>query len=388
MTGTAQTADVIVLGAGVAGLAAARALAERGGVKVLVVEMEATYACGSTTKAAGSIRRQLHTETLTRIADQTTRDLLTFEQRYGVNPDCEIPGYLNLASSAASHEKLLREDAIHRKVGFKTEILTPDEIGKRWGFIRTDDLAGGTLAPDDLNLDPFQVAAGLYRGARGGGAVFMFNTRVTGIIRGKGGAAAGVETTRGEIHAPAVVNAAGPWAAELCVAAGMAETPPLRPRRRLMWQIGKGIRIPRQIPFMVDLDAPFYLRPFRELFLLSLMEEDEVELLGNDPPFEWSWLFKVEDRVAGRMPGLLEGSIARGWAGWRTLTPDDMPVLGRVEQVPGFYMAAGFGGHGIALAPFCGELTASAVLGDGKYEAELEELSLSRFQRLSGSAGV
>jgi len=379
MTASIKTADVVIIGAGVAGMAVARALVEKQKVDVIVVEKEPTYGCGSTGRAIGAVKRQLHTCTLTKIADAGSRDILSFKERYDVEVECEIPGYLSLVSSPKEYEKVLKEDKIHKRAGLTTEILDPAEIARRWSFVAVDDLLAGSYSPHDPNVDPFSVATALYKGARRAGASFLFNAEVTGIMLTKEGSAAGVETTRGAVSAPALVNAAGPWAAELCLKAGMRKKPPMVPRRRQIWQIAQGLDIPRRIPIIIDVDAPFYLRPYRELFLFSLMDEDEIKLTDNEPPFDWELILQIEDRVTGRIPMLLEASFGKGWAGWRTLTPDDAPVLGKVEATPGFYMAAGFGGHGIALAPFCGKMIASEILGEKTHEPALEEFRIERF---------
>jgi sarcosine oxidase subunit beta len=357
-----NTADVVIMGAGVAGLAVARALARKAGIHVVVIDMEPSFGAGSTGKAVGAIKRQFQTEALTSFADASTSIIKSFRQTCDVDTECEPPGYLSLIGSRAQLDKHLLEDALHRKAGVKTEVLEPQQVAARWSFIRTDGLLAAVLSPEDLNVDPYLLATGLYREARAGRTTFRFSTRVVGIMTEKG-SVKGVETGAGRIRAPVVVNAAGAWAADLCLAAGMAGRPPMDPRRRQIWQVAPGLPIPREIPFVIDVDNRFYIRRYRELLLLSLMDEEPAILTSNEPAFDWNQIYEITDRVESRIPALAEASVAKGWAGWRTLTPDDAPVLGKVESVPGLYMAAGFGGHGLALAPFCGELVADEILG-------------------------
>jgi len=377
MAGLTKTADVVVIGAGIAGLSVARALTEKTKVKVVVIEMEPSYACGSTGKAAGSVRRQLHTETLTKLACETTNDFKTFPEKYGIEIECENPGYLNITGSPETSEKLIRENAIHSKVGLNAEILKPDDIKERWNFIDVRNILVGTYS-HDLNVDPYCVATALFKAARSRGTEFWFSTKFLGFISGKEKKIEGIKTTRGEIHTQVIVNAAGPWAGKICLDAGCNIIPPLIPKRRNIWLLKNLRNVPKTIPFIVDWDSPFYIRPYRELFLLSLMEEDELPLLGNDPPFDWEGIFKIEKRVSSRIPTILEANIGKGWSGWRTITPDDCPVLGQLEDVPGLFIAGGFGGHGIALAPSAGRLLASYLLGENS-PYRIEEFSITRF---------
>ena len=106
------------------------------------------------------------------------------------------------------------------------------------------------------------------------------------------------------------------------MAAGMAGRPPMDPRRRQIWQVAPGLPIPREIPFVIDVDRRFYIRRYRELLLLSLMDEEPAILASNEPAFDWNQIYEITDRVEGRIPALAEASVAKGWAGWRTLTPD------------------------------------------------------------------
>jgi sarcosine oxidase subunit beta len=377
-----DTADVVIIGAGAAGLAVARALARRAGTRTVVLDMEPSYAAGSTGKAVGAIKRQFQTAPLTHFAVESTAIIKSFSRTCDVDTECEPPGYLSLIGTQAQLDKHLSEDVLHRAAGVRTEILEPPRVAARWSFIRTDGLLAAVHSPDDLNVDPYLLATGLYREARSGSTTFRFGTRVVGIMAEKG-RVTGVETPEGAIHAAAVVNAAGPWAADLCLAAGAAGRPPMDPRRRQIWQVAPGLPIPREIPFVVDVDRRFYIRRYRELLLLSLMDEELGVLAGNEPAFDWNQIYEITDRVEGRIPALAEASVAKGWAGWRTLTPDDAPVLGRVESVPGLYMAAGFGGHGLALAPFCGELVAAEILGEDR-GADLAPFRIERFARLPG----
>ena len=374
-----RSADVVIIGAGVAGLSAARALADSGCLRVIVVEMERSYGLGSTSRALGVLKRVLSTETLSRMADESARDLPTLADPCGADLLCEAPGMLTLASSPQELAKLVSDRDASARAGVSSCLLGPDEVAGRWPFIDPRGLRAGLFSPDDPGVDPHVLSTGLFRAAREGGVEFTFNTRVTGFLRDGRGGIDGVVTTSGDIRAAAVVNAAGPWAAGLCTEAGLARRPPLDPRRRQIWQVAPGLSIPHDIPLVIDADARFYIRPLRDLFLLSLMEEDEIPLLDNEPPFDWEQIFLIEDRASPRIPLLAQASVARGWAGWRTLTPDDAPVLGRVEAVPGLFMAAGFGGHGLALAPSSGRMVAGEILGDVTCSALLSPFRIERF---------
>jgi sarcosine oxidase subunit beta len=85
------------------------------------------------------------------------------------------------------------------------------------------------------------------------------------------------------------------------------------------------------------------------------------------------------------IPKLSALKVVRQWAGLYDLSPDATPIVGAVDEVPGFYLASGFMGHGFMMAPIVGQLLAQAI-AEGAPPPELEEYRLSRFRSAGGVA--
>jgi glycine/D-amino acid oxidase-like deaminating enzyme len=190
----------------------------------------------------------------------------------------------------------------------------------------------------------------------------------------------GVATREGAIHAGSVVLACGPHTGRLLAAAGIRL--PLKSCRRQIFVTGPVRGVPADWPLVLDVDAPFYFRPEGDGLIMSLAEVEEMQPpeSGNEIPLSRQHLSELAARASHRCPPLADAQIRSGWAGLRTLTPDERPVLGPVSGREGLYLAAGFTGHGITLAPFAAEFLAREILGR-PFEAELRGAFLpSRFE--------
>ena len=157
---------------------------------------------------------------------------------------------------------------------------------------------------------------------------------------------------------------------------------PLRTCRRQIFVTGPVEGVPNHWPLVLDLDAPFYFRPEGDGLIMSLAEVEDMPppKEGNEIPLSRGNLPELAGRASHRCPLLSNAEILSGWAGLRTLTPDERPLLGPVLDREGLLVAAGFSGHGITLAPFTAEFLAREVTKD-PFEESLRALFLaSRFQ--------
>ena len=107
---------------------------------------------------------------------------------------------------------------------------------------------------------------------------------------------------------------------------------------------------------------------------------DHGDRRGFDERLDWSLLPRLIDAVTHRLPALEVARITRGWAGLREMTPDELAIVGPVPEVGGFFVAAGFSGHGFMHAPAIGKLMAELIL-DGKASTiDIRALSLDRLR--------
>jgi sarcosine oxidase subunit beta len=201
-------------------------------------------------------------------------------------------------------------------------------------------------------------------------------TKVTAIMV-KGGKVQGVETAKGPISAPAVINVAGPWAGEVARMAGLDL--PVKPYRRQVFMTKAFDALAKPVPMIIDQDTAFYFRG-----------EDPGLLLGMSDPGEPSsfnlqvdrhFMERVVEAAIHRAPVLEKAEILRGWAGLYTVTPDDNPIIGEAPGVEGLFCAAGFSGHGFQQGPAVGLILSQLVL-DGHTDFDLEPFAYGRFKRI------
>jgi sarcosine oxidase subunit beta len=195
---------------------------------------------------------------------------------------------------------------------------------------------------------------------------------------------AGVETSGGIFAAPRVVDAAGPWAAQVAALAGLEV--PVVPLKRQVWLTEPTTAVPATAPLTIDSDTGRHVRP-REGALLFAMPGGEHP---GDERLELDLALADRMVAAGkhRLPALTEGP-ARGWARLYEVTPDAHPILGLVGTVPGFYLACGFSGHGLMHSPAVGVVLAAQICGEAP-PIDISPLSLDRFSagRLLGDGNV
>jgi sarcosine oxidase, subunit beta len=187
----------------------------------------------------------------------------------------------------------------------------------------------------------------------------------------------GVRTTDGDVGAPVVVNAAGPFAARVGRLAALEV--PVYPRRRHIFFTEPFPQIPGPIPLTTDRRSGFYFRKEMEQVLLS---PGDVQDVGEDLSASMDGAM-VEDAVQKaihRVPVLEQARIAGGWAGLRPLTPDDHAIIGWAPGVEGFFLAVGFGGHGFQHSPATGRYVAEWLL-DGRPSLDLSLFDPGRFAR-------
>jgi sarcosine oxidase subunit beta len=199
---------------------------------------------------------------------------------------------------------------------------------------------------------------------------------VTGIQRDAHGIA-GVETNRGPVNTRKVVNCAGAWAASIANMVGLDL--PVEPLRRMLVPTEPFDRFPHSAPMVIDMSNGFHFRPEGLGFLLAW--NDPEETFGYQTDFDPSFIEKILTRAADRVPVFenLPVNPKRSWAGLYEMTPDHHPVLGPVPEVPGFFLANGFSGHGVMHAPATGQILSDLILHGTTELIDVSLLDLARF---------
>ncbi len=372
-----ETAEVVIIGGGIVGSSIAYHLTAAGCGNVLVIERETHQGKGSTGKSMGGVRAQFSTPVNIQMSLYSIPFYATFEERLGHPSGYRPQGYLFMATSDA-HLKYLRTNyELQVKMGLKdVRLLAADEIPRMYPQLRSDDVVGGSFCSSDGFVDPYSAMVGFMTHAAQHGARLLRDTEVTAIRRDAKGIA-GVETSRGPLATRTVVNAAGPWAAQVARLAGVEL--PVEPLRRMLVPTEPFDQFPHSAPMIIDMSNGFHFRPEALGFLLAWNDPEETTSFRTD--FDPAFVEKVLTRAASRVPCFENVAVnpKRAWAGLYEMTPDHHPVLGPACDLPGFFLANGFSGHGVMHAPATGKVLSDLILTGKTGLVNAHLFSLERF---------
>jgi len=371
--GHRERAPVVIIGAGCIGASIAYHLGGKGVKGVVVLEREPFAGAGSTGKAAGGIRAQFSTKISVQLSQLAIAHYERFAEELGTDPVFFQVGYLFLLSDAVRWQAFRSQAEMQRGLGLPVQTLTPEEARRIVPEIVVEDLLGATFCPKDGLGNPHEVTQAYVTRARERGARFDFERAATGL-RMDGESVVGVETSRGPIDTPLVINAAGPYAAQVAEWAGVEL--PVQPLRRHCFTTKPLPFVHDRMPMIVDMSSGVYMHRESGGMLLGLAKADEPP--GFDTSVDWDFLERVVEPAVRRLPALAEAEISNGWAGLYETTPDHNAVLGPPTSVRGLMLANGFSGHGFMQAPAVGQLIAEWIV-DGRPSLDLHPLRLERF---------
>jgi sarcosine oxidase subunit beta len=374
------TADVIIIGGGIAGASIAyHLLQKQPGLQVTLLERNSTCGEGSTGKATGGIRCQFATRINVELTKMGLPLYRNFEAVTGQAIGFREHGYLFVTADPAKVPSMQRNLAMQQEAGVPSQRVSPEECRELFPQLRTDDLIGGTFCPWDASAAPLDAMQGFLSRARERGLQLKLEHEVTDLLV-SGGRVTGVRTSQGDFHAGAIINACGPWAARVAKMAGLELR--AQPYRRQVFIAPEVPVLGRGLPLTVDLDTGWYIHQEKSGSLL-LGGTDKDTTPGFEEKVDWwNGLPPVLEAGVKRVPVLVEAQVSRAYAGLRTLTPDFHAILGEVPGIGGFYLANGFSGHGFMHAPAVGQLLAEIVLDGHATSLDISPLAIGRFANL------
>ncbi len=371
-----KTADVVIIGGGVMGTSTAYHLAKKGCRKVVLLEKEMFFGQGATGRCAGGFRHQFATEIDIRLSQQSIRMLerfpLEMDQEIGFN-QC---GYLFLLSDEEDVRAFRRNVTLQRRLRVETEWLSVEDIAQLAPLFNLEGIAAGTFCGEDGLADPSSVVQGFLKGARRLGATLLTESEALDI-KVQAGRVRGVITNRGRIQTPVVVNAAGPWAGRIGAMAGVEVF--VKPVRRQMSVTTAIPQVPSDFPMVIDFAQSLYFHREGPGILTGMSNPDEPA--GFDQSVDLDWQMRHLEAATRRMPILAEAGILNSWAGLYEVSPDALPILGRVARAEGFFCINGFSGHGFMHGPICGLLVAEEIIDGGAHTVDISSLRIERFER-------
>ena len=355
--------DAVVVGAGLAGASAARALALRG-LSVLVLETETAPGTHSSGRNAAILRRVVEDPSTAALARRGGAALADPPGDMAPeHPLLDRHGVLLVAGPGAPGEALRAAAAAARRAGLAVEDLDAAAAAARAPVLRGSPAASAAWHPDDGTVDVAALLDGMLRSARARGAVVATGAGLRGV-RVEGGSVSHVDTHRGAVRTGLLVDAAG---AAADPAAALAGLPPLGfvPRRRHLFQLGANPLVAHASPTVWDVDRGVYLRPEGTGVLVSPCDEAPFPAGLEEPKVVPLVRALLVDKMEASFPRYGRFVVRRAWAGLRTFAPDGRFVIGPDPRLRGFAWAAGLGGHGVSTAVAVGEVLADLVL-DGR----------------------
>jgi D-arginine dehydrogenase len=358
-----ETADILVIGAGMAGASAAAELAR--GAKVVVLEREEHPGYHSTGRSA-AIFIQNYGNTVIRQLNKASRPLLEAPPFDPARASVLSPrGILTLAGEDQGGEL----DALLAGADGLEEI-TVDEALRLVPVLRRDPITRAAFEADAMDIDVHRLHQVYLRHLKASGGRLVCRAGVEGLTRADG--VWRVTTSAGTFEAPMVVNAGGAWADSLAVSAGLAPlglTPLRRSAAILPAPAGHSVE---HWPLTGDAAESYYFKPDAGKLMVSPADETPVE--PHDAWPEDMDLAEGIDRFSQAVNYEVT-RVERSWAGLRTFAPDRTLVIGFEPTAEGFFWLAGQGGYGIQTAPAAARLAAGLIL-DQAVPRELAVLGL------------
>ncbi len=379
--------DALVIGGGIVGVATAFWLC-RGGMDVVLVEMRDGLSTLTTPASAECFRAQFAEPAMAGLAIPSIGMFEHFDEIIGL-PGYSISlkqqGYLFLTDHPETVDNLKENIRRQHQLGITdSEFIERDEILARFPYISPNVLAA-TFRQRDGWLSCHELTQGF---AKGCDARFFINTKVTGIQLDEKGVC-GVTTNRGSLQSRMVVNAAGPFAADIGKMVNL--NLPLEPVRRQKVYIKTNVDIPQDAPFTVDVDNNSYWRPEAGGVLIGWVDSAEpVSRPSEKVPTDWEFPAMAIDKVKRLTPVFesIEKTVRQPdmdtSAGYYVYTPDDQPLIGPVPEVPGFYLNCGYWA-GVMLSPEAGKRISD--LATGQMDPKENPLRPTRFKEGVASKG-
>ena len=398
-------ADVVVIGGGIIGCAAAYFLARRG-ISVALIE-KGRIAGEQSSRNWGWCRQQGRDKAEIPLIKESLAIWGRLQSEIGADPGFRREGIVYLTrdpAEVAGWERWMghaREHQIGSRLlsAAEAQAMTPD-CRERW--------IGGLHTPSDGRAEPAMAAPAIAEGARNAGASLHQGCAARGLET-EAGKVAMVVTEQGAIRTNAVLLAGGAWSSIFCrrhgielpqltvrasvmrtapapaVTEGAMGTPGFSIRRRL--DGGYSLAMGGGVGFEITPDSFRYLRAFWPIFRMEhrnlklrfgraffeALAQPKHWALDRVSPFETMRvldpapdmvvLAKALANLRAAFPALAGVTMAESWAGMIDTTPDAVPVISAVESLPGFHIATGFSGHGFGIGPGAGRLAADLVSG-------------------------
>ena len=369
-----KTADVIVIGSGVIGCAAAYYMAKKG-MSVLVLDQDESVGNGGSSRNGGGVRQSGRDPRELPLAIYGVENVWpTLSDELGVDVEYHKEGNLRLGKTETHKQILtgLTEKAV--ACGLNVRMIDAEEVRKINPYL-SEEVTCASWCPTDGHANPLTTTLGFYKNARALGVVFHMGEKVVKLekVHGK---LRRVCTKTTVYEADQVLVAAGYASRFLTQTVGIDV-----PMREELIEALVTEAEPKMFPQMLGTaDADFYGHQTNHgSFVFGSATGMESTVLDNGTNRTSSLTAPCICRgIMKYVPKLADAKIVRTWAGYEDLSIDGIPVISKVEEVPGLLLACGFTGHGFGISPVVGQLLAQLAAGETPM-LSLQEFRYDRF---------
>lgn len=351
--------DVIIIGAGSIGVPTAYFMA-KAGLKVLVIEMYPSVGQASNKHAIGGIRATHSDPAKINLGKRSIDVFSKWQNLHGDDIEWRQGGYSYVAYQE-EHANLLQNLVIwQQEHNLNITWLGKQDLLEVLPNLNPDQLIGGTFSPGDGSASPLISAFAFHKRAVEAGAAFHFNESVLDFIF-DGSRVSGIITDKEKYYSKVVINAAGGWAKPLSEKIGVEI--PVEPDSHEA-AITEPV-MPLFDPMIVDMraypgSANFYFYQHPTGKIIFCMTPDPP-IWGTHTIASSEFLPRAARRLIELMPVLKYIRVRRVWRGTYPMTPDGSPIIGNVDGLEGYLLAAGMCGQGFMFGPGVGQLLKNMV---------------------------
>ncbi len=368
-----KSAEIVIIGGGVNGVACAYYLAKRGMKNILLFERR-YLGSGATGRCGGGVRQQWGMDENIILARESVKLLENLTAELSFNIFFRQGGYVMLISDECEYDLISRTIPRQNELGVPSRLLTPQEIASMIPGLNLKSVIAGAYCPSDGTAYPYAVLWGYAEAAKRRGVEIYLHTTVEEIKHSNDGLYE-VKTSRGTVHTPRILNVAG--SATKYIAAKLGVDIPTKPYRHEI-AVTESIK-PLFDPMVISLRVGFYFsQTMRGEIVGGIGDPHETPSTSTASTAEF--LFRYTAALREAFPSLAKLRIIRQWAGLYDVSPDARPIIGAVDGLDGYYHACGFSGHGFMLSPIVAT-SLSELITTGSASIPIESLSLKRFEQ-------
>jgi glycine/D-amino acid oxidase-like deaminating enzyme len=377
-------AEVVIIGSGGFGASTAYHLVRRGVRDVILLDR---YDLGSQTspRAAGLTSKIVASELMVKLMSEAVETLAAFESVTGRSIRFHRVGAMRVILTAAGEAKIRHDAALAQSFGVKIDFLTAAEAERLAPHFRAAGARAILFSPEDGYFHPPLVAREFAAAAGEMGVTLAPETAVTGFLHERG-RIRGVQTSRGVIESPVVVDAAGAWSGLLADEVGIRV--PMVPTRHQLFITEPIAGIEPHHPIVRIHEPSVYTRPEQGGLMLGGYEDHPLQIdmrkepegfQVRDMPLDVNVLWGLAGEVAAHFPALRGAKLREHRGGLPTISPDGEHIVGPVASLGGFYIASACNVGGLSISASVGRVLADLIV-DGSSKPDLGHMSVERFR--------